>query len=131
MPAPVPAALPVWDRLLPVSLFPGRLVMAGAAPAVDAAPWGLLCRSHPRSPLLLGQDETGSDEILPFPQGLWGCLREHAHALSPSDQLEQCWSAGTTAAPVALHPLPQTDRVVGGEQCNEQGSSGLDFSRIF
>ena len=105
--------------------------MACTAPAVDAAPWVLLCWSRPGSLPPLGQEKANSDGILPFPQGRWGCLREHPRTLSPSDQLEQHRSAGTTAAPIALHPHPQTDSAAGGEQSSEQGSGSLDFSRIF
>lgn len=53
--------------------------MAGT---VDAAPWVLLCQSHPGLLTPLGQEKADSDENLSFPPGLWGYLREHPHTLS-------------------------------------------------
>lgn len=102
--------------------------MAGA---VDAAPWVLLCQSHPRSLPPLGQEEGDSDGILPFPPVLWGYLSEHPHTLSPSDQLEQHQSEGTTAAPIALHP--QTDSVMSSAESSpaSRAASVWAFPRLF
>lgn len=104
MPGPILVALPAWDRLLPVTLCPGELAMAGSVP-VDAPLWVLVCWSHPRSLLPLGQEKAGSDGILPFPQGRWGYLREHPHTSSLSDQLEQIGQQGPRQPQVPSIPI--------------------------